>query len=180
MALNYAYTILGTAIFSTSMVLDEEILVLYSFILFVAMTYHYLNCFVDDFICQETLKMRKDFDTFFEIQKKLLKTLIHFHSLQILVVSEMKELLNFLENETFDFIRAKKVSLDSAIVLEIEQKLILLSSKELIISQGIQNKASIFLGDQVLAIFKGNNEEKIRLKEVVLEENMEKLESLSF
>ena len=47
MALNYAYAILGTAVVCTGMIMDEEVLVLYAFILFVALAYHYGSSVVD-------------------------------------------------------------------------------------------------------------------------------------
>jgi 4-hydroxybenzoate polyprenyltransferase len=69
MALNYAYAILGTAVITGGMVMDEEVLVLYCFVLFVAMAYHYLSTMVDESIRGEASKMGKEFDAFFEIQK---------------------------------------------------------------------------------------------------------------
>jgi hypothetical protein len=178
MALNYAYAILGTAVITGGMVMDEEVLVLYCFVLFVAMAYHYLSTMVDESIRGEASKMGKEFDAFFEIQKKLLKALISYHGLQISVISELKSLLTFSKGEISKLILAKKASLDSTLASQIEQKLTFLVAKESGISQSVQIEASLFVGEQINAIFTTDNKEKKALKEKVLAENIKKLESL--
>jgi hypothetical protein len=70
MALNYAYAILGTAGICTGMIMDEEVLVLYAFILFVGLAYHYCSSVVDNMIRSEAAKIGKEFDVFFDVQKK--------------------------------------------------------------------------------------------------------------
>jgi len=69
MALNITYAILGTAAICTGMVMDEEVLVLYAFILFVGLAYHYGSSVVNDMIQTEASKIGKEFDVFFMFKK---------------------------------------------------------------------------------------------------------------
>ena len=110
MALNYAYAILGTAVVCTGMIMDEEVLVLYAFILFVALAYHYGSSVVDGMIRSEAEKVSKEFDAFFDVQKKVLKTLIQYHGLQVAVISQVKELLEFSKGEISTIISAKNAA----------------------------------------------------------------------
>jgi hypothetical protein len=178
MALNYAYAILGTSIICTTMVMNEEVLVLYCFILFVAMAYHYLSSMVDESIKSEASKMGKEFDTFFEVQKKVLQALITYHTVQVNVVSEVKSLLAFSKGEISSVISAKKTSLDAALTSQVDQKLSYLAAKETAIAQSVQSEASSFVTAKINEIFTTENKNKKSLKEKVLAENMKKLESL--
>lgn len=65
MALNYVYAILGTACICTGMIMDEEVLVLYAFVAFVGLAYHYGSAVVDTMIRTEAAKVGKEFDFFF-------------------------------------------------------------------------------------------------------------------
>ena len=129
MALNYAYAILGTAVVCTGMIMDEEVLVLYAFILFVALAYHYGSSVVDGMIRSEAEKVSKEFDAFFDVQKKVLKTLIQYHGLQVAVISQVKELLEFSKGEISTIISAKKASLDATLAEEMDAKLAFLAAK---------------------------------------------------
>jgi hypothetical protein len=129
MALNITYAILGTAAICTGMVMDEEVLVLYAFILFVGLAYHYGSSVVNDTIQTEASKIGKEFDVFFDVQKKLIKTLITYHVLQVLVISQIQSLLEFSKTEITKVIAAKKLSLDFALSQQMEQKLSYLAAR---------------------------------------------------
>lgn len=178
MALNYAYAILGTAVVCTGMIMDEEVLVLYAFILFVALAYHYGSSVVDGMIRSEANKVSKEFDAFFDVQKKVLKTLIQYHGLQVLVISTIKELLEFSKGEVANVISAKKASLDAQLAEEMDSKLAFLTSKEQAIASSVQSEASSVITSRVLEIFTTDHKDKKALKEKVLEENISKLESI--
>jgi hypothetical protein len=178
MALNYAYAILGTSVICSTMVMNEEVLVLYCFILFVAMAYHYLSSMIDESIKTEASKMGKEFDTFFELQKKVLQALITYHTVQMNMVAEVKSLLAFSKGEISSVISAKKSTLDSALVSQVEQKLSYLAAKETAIAQSVQAEASSFVTGKINEIFTTDHKSKKALKEKVLAENMKKLESL--
>ena len=178
MALNYAYAILGTAAVCTGMIMDEEVLVLYAFILFVALAYHYGSSIVDGMIRSEAEKVSKEFDAFFDVQKKVLKTLIQYHGLQVLVISQIKELLEFSKGEISNIISAKKATLDAKLAEEIDSKLAYLAAKEQVIASNVQEEASTLITQKVRNIFTTDHKDKKALKEKVLLENISKLESI--
>lgn len=178
MALNYAYAILGTAFVCTGMIMDEEVLVLYAFILFVALAYHYCNSIVTDMIKTEATKIGKEFDLFFELQKKVIKSLITYHVLQVLVITQIQNLLKFSKGEVSRVISAKKATLDNNLVSQMEQKLSFLASKEQAIALKVQADASTYVTEKIHSIFVTENKEKQALKEKFLTENITKLQSL--
>jgi len=178
MALNYAYAILVTAVVCTGMIMDEEVLVLYAFILFVALAYHYGSSVVDGMIRSEAEKVSKEFDAFFDVQKKVLKTLIQYHGLQVLVISQIKELLEFSKGEISNIISAKKATLDAKLAEEMDSKLAYLAAKEQVIASNVQEEASTVITQKVLNIFTTDHKDKKALKEKVLSENISKLESI--
>ena len=58
MALNYAYTMVGTAAICTGMIMDEEVIILYAFILFLGLAFEYGGAVVNDMITTEAKKNR--------------------------------------------------------------------------------------------------------------------------
>ena len=178
MALNYAYAILGTAVVCTGMIMDEEVLVLYAFILFVALAYYYGSSVVDNSIRSEADKITKEFDAFFDVQKNVLKALIQYHTLQVEMTSQIKELLVFSKGEISSVISAKKATLDSTLASDMEQKLSYLASKEQAIAAQVQMRASEAITKNVLEIFTTDHKDKKALKEKILAENISKLESM--
>jgi hypothetical protein len=178
MALNITYAILGTSLICTGMIMDAEILVLMMFVAFVGLAYHYGSSVVDGMIKTETAKIGTEFDTFFELQKTLLKTLIKYHVLQVLVISQIKELLEFSKGEITNIISAKKALLDATLATQMEQKLSYLASKELAVASKVQSDAATFVTNTVLEVFTTENKNKDALKAKVLTENLAQLEQL--
>jgi len=178
MALNYAYTMVGTAAICTGMIMDEEVIILYAFILFVGLAFQYGGAVINDMISAEATKIGKEFDTFFDVQKKLIKTLIKYHVLQVLVISQIKALLEFSKGEISTIISAKKSTLDATLVTQMEQKLSFLASKEQGIASQVQAEATAHVTSKVLAIFTTEHKDKKSLKETILAENIAKLESI--
>jgi len=178
MALNYAYAMLGTAFVCTGMCMDEEVLILYCFILFVALAYHYGSSVVNDAIKVEAAKIGKEFDIFFDVQKKVIKTLITYHVLQVLVITQIQNLLEFSKGEINKVILAKKATLDNTLVQQMEQKLSFLVAKEQAIAFKVQSEASTYVTAKIESIFTTEHKDKKALKEKFLAENIAKLESL--
>jgi len=178
MALNYAYTMVGTAAICTGMIMDEEVIILYAFILFVGLAFQYGGAVINDMITVEATKIGKEFDTFFDVQKKLIKTLIKYHVLQVLVISQVKALLEFSKGEISTIISAKKATLDATIVTQMEQKLAFLANKEQSIAAQVQADATAHVTSKVLEIFTTEHKDKKSLKEKILAENIAKLESI--
>ena len=178
LALNYAYAILGTAFVCTGMIMDAEVLVLYMWILFVALAYSYGSNIVDNSIRTEALKIGKEFDSFFDVQNKIIKTLINYHILQVLVISQVKALLDFSKNEINNLISAKKSLLDSSLATQMEQKLSYLASKEQTIGAKVQADACKIITDKIYSVFTTDNKDKQSLKAKILDENMSRLEKM--
>merc|ERR1711988_1249689 len=66
---------------------------------------------VNTTISTDASKISTEFDLFFETQKRVIKTLIHYHILQVLVLSQIKALLAFSKEEIVKVIASKKRSL---------------------------------------------------------------------
>merc|ERR1712072_1410408 len=126
----------------------------------------------------EAEKVSKEFDAFFDVQKKVLKTLIQYHGLQVAVISQVKELLEFSKGEISTIISAKKASLDATLAEEMDAKLAFLAAKEQSIASNVQSEASSVITQKVLDIFTTDHQDKKALKEKVLSENISKLESI--
>jgi len=179
MALNYTFAVLSTAIVFTGMILDEEVIVVYAFILFVGFIYHYTSSLVDDSIRKESTKIGNEFDIFFNLQKKVMKSLIRYHVLQVLVITQIKGLLEFSKNEISNLIQAKKQILDAQLANQMEQKLSYFASKEQGIAIKVQADASQHIIASVQNIFLVENKQNKKIKEKFLAENISKLESMS-
>lgn len=126
----------------------------------------------------EATKIGKEFDIFFDLQKKVIKTLITYHVLQVLVITQIQNLLEFSKGEISKVIAAKKASLDNTLAQQMEQKLVLLSAKEQAIALKVQFDASAHITSKIEAIFTTENKNKQGLKEKFLAENIAKLETL--
>jgi hypothetical protein len=178
LALNYAYIMLITAFVCTGMIMDAEVLVLYVWILFVGLAYSYGSAIVNATISSEASKIGKEFDFFFETQKKVIKTLIHYHILQVLVLSQIKALLAFSKEEIVKVIASKKRSLDNTLALQMDSKLGYLAAKEQAIELSIQKTACNVITQKVYDVFLTDNKDKKAIKERILAENMAKLENM--
>ena len=176
--LNTLFAALATAAVLTVLIMDEEVLVLYVFVTFCGLAYHFVSGSVNDQLRSDASKMGVEFDKYFEVQKKVLKTLIQYHLTQILVISQLKELLAFSKGEITKVIDAKKKAFDAQLATQIEQKLAYIASKELSISAKVQSESSEIITAKILDIFTTDNKQKGALKEKILTENLLKLESL--
>lgn len=175
--LNILFAVLTTAIVLTVLIMDEEVLVLYVFVTFCGLSYHFVSGSVDEQLRSDASKMGVEFDKYFEVQKKVLKTLIQYHITQILVISQLKNLLDFSKGEITKVIEAKKKAFDAQLANQIEQKLAYIAAKELSISAKVQTESSEIITAKILSIFTTDNKQKASLKEKILTENLSKLES---
>ena len=176
--LNILFAVLATAVVLTVLIMDEEVLVLYVFVTFCGLSYHFVSGSVDEQLRSDASKMGVEFDKYFEVQKKVLKTLIQYHVTQILVISQLKNLLDFSKSEITKVIEAKKKSFDAQLATQIEQKLAYIAAKELSISAKVQSESSDIITKKIRTIFETDNKQKGALKEKILTENLAKLESL--
>ena len=106
--LNYVYAMLGTAGVLTVLIMDEEVLVLYIFVGFIGCVYHFTGSLVNDELRSQANKIGEEFDVYINLQKKVLKTLINYHIMQVLVISELQGLLSFSKTQGTNVISAKK------------------------------------------------------------------------
>jgi len=178
MALNYTYLILGTIVLCCGMVLTEEVIVLCAFIAFVGFIYNYSNSYVTTAIETETKKIGQEFDVFFEIQKKVIKNLITYHVLQVLVVTQIRNLLEFSKNEISSLIKSKQKGLNAILVNQLEQKLSYLASRETNLASQVQENASKHIVEGIQNLFTGDNKKKKKIKDKFFEENLAKLERI--
>merc|ERR1711871_1043656 len=101
----------------------------------------------------ETKKIGKEFDIFFEIQKKVIKNLITYHVLQVLVVTQIRNLL-----------KSKQKGLNALLVNQLEQKLSYLASRETNLASQVQENASKHIVEGIQNLFIGDNKKKKKIK----------------
>ena len=66
--LNILFAVLATAVVLTVLIMDEEVLVLYVFVTFCGLSYHFVSGSVDEQLRSDASKMGVEFDKYFEVQ----------------------------------------------------------------------------------------------------------------
>ena len=92
-AVNYVYVLLGTVTVSSMLVLDEEVLVLLCWVVFVALAYAYGSSAVNAMFEEKREKSYNDIVASYNFKEEAIKVLINYYTLQVLVISEI--MMNF-------------------------------------------------------------------------------------
>ena len=178
-ALNYVYVLLGTIGVSSMLVLDEEVLVLLCWVVFVALAYAYGSSAVNAMFDEKREKSYKDIVASYDFKEEALKVLINYYTLQVLVISEIKTLFDFSKNEITRILEKRQNSFKFIVASQIEQKLSLLSDKESVVAAQVQETINNTVSSNVLNLFKSNDKEVGTLKEKILSESMAQFESIA-
>jgi hypothetical protein len=178
-ALNYVYVLLGTVAVSGVLVMDEEVLVLLCWAIFVALAYAYGSEAVNSMFEEKREKFYKDIVSSYDFQEEALKVLINYHTIQILVIAEVKALFNFSKGEISRILNKRQSSFKFIIASQIEQKLSILSDKETAVASQVQETINAKVTANVLELFKSNDKTVSSLKEKILSESMTKFESIA-
>jgi hypothetical protein len=116
-------------------VYNEEVLLLICFCSFVVVTYRNLNIMVATMWDDTALGIKKELDSFKEIQKETLELLISKQKERKLVVAQVSDIFIFFKSELLVLTNLKERYLENAISLEVEEKLRLLLDTEASLSK---------------------------------------------
>jgi len=178
-ALNYLYVFLGTAGIMGILVMDEEVLVLLCWVLFVGLAYTYGSNAINAMFEERREKFYKDMVVSYDFQEEGLHTLINYHIVQVLIISEVKSLFNFSKNEITRILAKRQKSFKFIIASQIEQKLSILADKESSVAAQVQDNINLTVSTNVLNLFKSNDKQVDILKEKILLESMTKFENIA-
>ena len=178
-SLNYLYVLLGTAGVMGVLVMDEEVLVLLCWVLFVGLAYTYGSSAINAIFEERREKFYKDMVVSYDFQEEALKILINYHIVQVLIISEVRNLFNFSKIEIAKILAKRQASFKFIIASQIEQKLSILADKEAGVAAQVQDNINLIVSINVLHLFKSNDKQVGALKEKVLSESMAKFETIT-
>lgn len=178
-SLNYLYILLGTAGVMGVLVMDEEVLVLLCWVVFVCLAYTYGSSAINSIFEERRDKFYKDMVISYDFKEEALKVLINYHIIQVLIRSEIKNLLDFSKSEISRIINTRQASFKYLIATQIEQKLSILADKESAVAAEVQDTINNTVSNNVLDLFKSNDKKVKPLKEKILAESMIKFEAIA-
>jgi hypothetical protein len=178
-ALNYLYVLLGTIGVAGVLVMDEEVLVLLCWVVFVCLAYAYGGGAVNAMFEDRREKFYKDIVISYDLKEEALKVLINYHIIQVLAISEIKNLFKFSKNEITRILSKRQASFKFIIGSQIEQKLSILADKESAVAAQVQDTINTTVSTNVLNLFKSNDKQVGALKEKILAESMAKFETIA-
>lgn len=178
-AVNYVYVLLGTVTVSSMLVLDEEVLVLLCWVVFVALAYAYGSSAVNAMFEEKREKSYNDIVASYNFKEEAIKVLINYYTLQVLVISEIKTLFDFSKTEISRILSKRQDSFKFIVATQIEAKLSLLADKESVVAAQVQETINNTVSSNVLNLFKSNTKEVGALKEKILSESMSKFEAIA-
>ena len=178
-ALNYLYVFLVTSVIMSVLVMDEEVLVLLCWILFVGLAYTYGSSTINAIFEDRREKFYKEMVVSYDFQEEALKVLINYHIVQVLIISEVKNLFSFSKTEIAKILAKRQASFKFIIASQIEQKLSILADKEASVAAQVQDNINLTVSNNVLNSFKSNNKQISALKEKILSESMIKFKTIA-
>jgi hypothetical protein len=177
-ALNYLYLFLGTIGIMSVLIMDEEVLLLLCWVLFICLFYIYGSTTVNVIFDEIRLKFRIDMFVSYDFQKLGLRLLIHSHIIQSLITYEVKYLFNFSKKVIALILFKRQSSFKFIIASLIEYKLSILSDKEAVVASEVQDIINSRVSVNVFNKFKLNNKKVIVFKRKILSESMAKFKTI--
>jgi F0F1-type ATP synthase membrane subunit b/b' len=178
-SLNYLYTLLGTVAVMSILVMDEEVLVLLCWVTFVGLAYTYGASAVNAMFDERRAKFSEDILSSYNLQEEALKALINYHTIQTLIIAEVKQLFDFSKSEISRILAKRQTSFKSIIASQIEQKLSILADKEHAVASQVQDTINLTVSQNVLTLFSSDTKDVKKLKEKILSESMAKFETIA-
>jgi len=152
-SLNNLYILLGTAIIMGVLVMDEEVLVLGCWVVFVCLAYTYGSSTVNEIFEERRAKFAEDILSSYTFQVIATKALINYHNVQVSVLFEIKKLFDFSKSEISRILGQRRDNFKSTIGSQIEQKLAILADKEGVLASQAQETIRLSVNHKVNALF---------------------------
>ncbi len=168
------------AFFATAniLVLNEESLVAICFVVFVVTLYVYGRAVITDALTERTRSISVEFDSLFDLQLKNKDLLISCYQQHFSLITKVHSVLSFSKSEIKQVVSQREKMLNVLISNQIEQKLASILSKEIVILMSIQSEIVKLFTAEIRKLFTEKSNEQQRLKNVVTEESISKLETI--
>ena len=172
--------VLGVAALITLniVVINAEFLVAICFVLFITFAYSNFSDVIVDMLEERTNKIQKDFGYYFELQENVLTSLISYHEKRSMLPNEIKQISTFSKNEVERILSERQRVLNHTILQQLEQKLKMISLKEISILQMIQEEASYWFTKSVYSEFQANKTSNF-YKDILLQEGIDTINKMS-
>jgi hypothetical protein len=186
-ALSYTCLLLSTVISMNVLVVEEEVLVLLCWLLFISLACTYGSSAINGIFEERREIFCKDMDLSFFFQEEALKVIINYHRIQLLIIFEIMNLFHFSRSEITRIIIKRQLSFKFLIASQIEQKLLILVDKEASMEVQVQNNISLTVSNRVLNdvsmllvhLFKSKNKQIIAFKKNLLSESITKFKTIA-
>lgn len=172
--------VLGVAALITLniIVINAEFLVAICFVLFIIFAYNNFSDVIVDMLEERTNRIQKDFGYYFELQESVLTSLISYHEKRNKLPEEIKQISNFSKNEVEKILDKRQKVLNLTILQQLEQKLKMISLKEISILQMIQEETSYWFSKSVYNEFQANKTSNF-YKDILLQEGIDTINKMS-
>lgn len=172
--------VLGVAALITLniVVINAEFLVAICFVLFITFAYSNFSDVIVDMLEERTNKIQKDFGYYFELQENVLTSLISYHEKRSMLPDEIKQISTFSRDEVERILNERQRVLNHTILQQLEQKLKMISLKEVSILQMIQEEASYWFTKSVYSEFQANKTSNF-YKDILLQEGIDTINKMS-
>ncbi|MCA9460294.1 MAG: hypothetical protein KC550_07135 [Nanoarchaeota archaeon] len=145
--------VLAISISREILVFNEESLVAGSFVAFITFAYMNMSELLVDTLEERSVKIKKEFDSYYSLQEEILKLLISYHEKRKNLSKEVEVISNFSKNEIRQILSKRQLSLEDSLAQQTEQKLKTIFMKELSLIQHTQSEASYWLSKNVYDLF---------------------------
>ena len=158
--------------------LNAEFLLAICFITFVLYFYSNLSDKLVEPLEEQSNIIQKEFEQYYNKYENMLKKLISYHERRVLLVNELKQIALFSKQELSYLVDRRQKSFAQEISNQITQKLKTLELKNQEIYKEIQEQASSYFTEQVLAFFKKGGESSYS-KDILVQEAINGIAQIS-
>jgi hypothetical protein len=178
-ALHFLYIFLSTSGLISVLVMDEEVLVLLCWVLFVGLSYICGSTTINIIFEERRAKFYKDMVVSYDFQKEFLNVLINYHIVRVLLMSEVKYSFNSSKIEIARLLFKYQAGFKFIIGSQLEHKLFILADKEITVGSQVQDIINSRVSINVLKRFKPKNKQVRALKKKILSKSMTKFKSIT-
>jgi F0F1-type ATP synthase membrane subunit b/b' len=171
--------ILAIGISKEILVFNEESLVAGSFIAFVIFAYMNMSDLFVDTLEERSIKVKKEFDSYYSLQEEILKLLISYHEKRKNLSEEIKKISTFSKKEIEYILSKRQVSLEHNIAQQTQQKLRTVFMKELDLIQRLQLEASSWFSKNVYDQFKSSSQVTNEMKDFMIKDGIQMIHQIS-
>jgi hypothetical protein len=140
--------------------LNEEVLVLISWVIFVVVASVYSSTIIENTFEETREKFYKNLVLSFDFKKKALEILINYYKLQFITILQIKKLFIFSRSEINKLLIKRQASFKFIIASQIENRLSSLIDKEIAKTSEVKDNLKSKLSFKILSIFNSKKKKK--------------------